>query len=479
MAAATDPLYLCLDQGGHASRALAFDRHGAMHAAALREVAVREPRPGWVEQDPEELAASLQAAAAEVVAMLGARAGGIAAAGLATQRASIVCWDRTTGAALSPVISWQDRRAQAWLDQFSSQAREVHQRTGLRLSPHYGASKLRWCLDHLPAVAAARREGRLVIGPLASFLLFRLLEERPLLADPANASRTLLWNIHSRNWDPWLLQRFGIPAETLPRGVPTRHAFGTLHVNGHRMPLNIASGDQSAALFALGTPAADAVYVNIGTGAFIQRVVLQPPGVPGLLGSVVYQGADRVLYALEGTVNGAGAALRWAEQEWGLRDAETQLPGWLARDDEVPLFLNGVAGLGAPFWVADFPSRLIGDGAPWQKLCAVAESVVFLLQTNLALMQELPPAPRRLFVTGGLAQLDGLCQRLADLSGLPLYRPAQHEATARGTAYLLAGFPEDWPEEIPGDTFAPKPNPGLTRRYKDWRAVMRRALERG
>jgi glycerol kinase len=197
-----------------------------------------------------------------------------------------------------------------------------------------------------------------------------------------------------------------------------------------------------------------------------------------LLSSVVYRDADRTLYVLEGTVNGAGVALRWAEQEWGLRDVEAQLPAWLARSGDIPLFLNGIAGLGAPFWVADFPSRLIGDGEPWQKTCAVVESIVFLLQVNFETMQKMAPTPKRLLVTGGLAQLDGLCQRLADLSGLPVYRPAEHEATARGTAYLLAGFPENWPEEKPGASFAPIPNPGLTRRYKDWRAEMMCALDK-
>jgi glycerol kinase len=179
---------------------------------------------------------------------------------------------------------------------------------------------------------------------------------------------------------------------------------------------------------------------------------------------------------LEGTVNGAGVALRWAEQEWGLKDIEAQLPAWLASDGDIPLFLNGVAGLGAPFWVADFPSRLIGNGEPWQKACAVAESIVFLLQVNLESVQKITPAPKRLLVTGGLAQLDGLCQRLADLSGLPVYRSAEHEATARGTAYLLAGFPENWPEEKTGVSFGPIPNLGLEQRYKDWRAEMKRAL---
>lgn len=474
---APDSLYLSIDQGGHASRALAFDARGALQASALRDVGARHPQPDWVEQDPEALVTSLQEVVAQAIAALGARAGRIAAAGLATQRSSIVCWDRNTGAALSPVISWQDRRAHEWLAGFAAQADEIHRRTGLRLSAHYGASKLRWCLDNLPAVAAARRAGRLAMGPLASFLLFRLLPEQlPLCADPANAARTLLWNLRTRDWDPWLLELFGIPRAALPRCVPTRHAFGALRAGGRSTPLAIATGDQSAALFALGVPRSDSAYVNIGTGAFIQSVFERPPEAAGLLAGMVYHDVERSVYVLEGTVNGAGAALAWAEQEWRLQDLEAHLPAWLARDGEVPLFLNGIAGLGAPFWVAQFDSRLIGDGEAWQKAVAVAESVVFLLRVNLDILRASAPDLSRLVVTGGLASLDGLCQRLADLSGLTVYRPAQHEATARGTAYLLAGFPAAWPEEKPGATFAPRPNPELAERYARWRREMDAAI---
>ncbi|WP_372521908.1 FGGY family carbohydrate kinase [Sulfuricaulis sp.] len=471
-----NPLYLCIDQGGHASRALVFDGRGVLHASSLREVGVQVLPPDRVEQDPEELVASLQDSIVEAVTSLGDRADHIASAGIATQRASIVCWDRRTGVALSPVISWQDRRAYEWLGRFSAHAGEVHQRTGLRLSAHYGASKLRWCLDHLPAVTAARREGRLAMGPLASFLLFRLLEEKPLLADPANAARTLLWDIRSMDWDPWLLERFGVPKQLLPRCVPTHYPFGTLTVNQRRVPLTVATGDQSAALFSLGAPQPEAVYINMGTGAFIQRAFNQAPEADGLLTGMVYRDVDRAVLVLEGTVNGAGAALQWTEQEWGLENIEARLPGWLARAGDIPLFLNGIGGLGAPYWVAEFDSRLIGDGEPWQKAVAVVESIVFLLQTNLELMQKLPPAPARLVASGGLARHDGLCQRISDLSGLALYRPAEHEATARGTAYLLAGFPGDWPEEKPGTPFEPKQNSGLRQRYQRWRAEMQRAL---
>ena len=159
------PLYLALDQGGHASRALVFDAQGRPLARSLRTVGVFHPQPDWVEQDPEELVRSLQDAMREVCVELGAAAADIAAAGLATQRSSIVCWDPVSGAALSPVLSWQDRRASEWLTRFTPHAEAIHRTTGLMLSAHYGASKLRWCLDHLPAVAQAAADGRLAQGP--------------------------------------------------------------------------------------------------------------------------------------------------------------------------------------------------------------------------------------------------------------------------------------------------------------------------
>ena len=470
------PLYLALDQGGHASRALVFDRRGAVHAKGLCELSVAHPRDAWVEQEPEATVGSIRRAIAQALDTLGERRAAISAAGLATQRSSVVCWDRITGAALSPVISWQDRRAHAWLKPFAGRAEEIHRLTGLMLSAHYGASKLRWCLDHLQEVKQAQAQGRLAMGPLASFLLFRLLDKRPLLVDPANAGRTLLWNLAARDWDLELLALFGIPLAALPRCVPTRHAFGTLELDGRAIALTIASGDQSAALFAAGEPRADIAYINLGTGAFVQRALGHDPGYhPRLLTGIVRHDGAELTYVLEGTVNGAGAALDWIGAQLGIADIETQLPAWLSQESEPPLFLNGISGLGAPFWVADFASRFVGEGEDSQKVVAVAESIVFLLQANLDEMRALAPAATQLFVTGGLSWYDGLCQRLADLSGLPAYRPAEYEATARGTAYLLADCPENWPEPAPGAWFKPRTNAALAARYKKWRRLTEQA----
>ncbi len=220
-------LTLAIDQGTHASRALVVDDTGASSQAA-REIGLVHPQPDWAEQDGEEVVASIFDAMRRRFRR-SARARPNRCAGLASQRANCVCWNRETGRALSPIFSWQDRRAHAWIASLeAAHGDAVHRKTGLYLSPHYGASKLRWALDHLPAVREARDAGTLAWGPMASFLAFRLAKERTFAAEPQCAARTQLWNLRMRDWDPALLALFGLPAGFLPRSVPTVHAWGTL-----------------------------------------------------------------------------------------------------------------------------------------------------------------------------------------------------------------------------------------------------------
>jgi glycerol kinase len=471
--------YLVLDQGSHASRALAFDDAGKPLGAHTVEIATHRPRADFVEHDAEALIDSLRQAIDGLLAGGGPDPGLCAAAGLAIQRSSIACWDRESGEALSPVISWQDRRNADWLRVQNLDSASLRRITGLVASPHYGASKLRWCLDELPEVRRALAEARLACGPLASFVLFRLLRERPLLADPANAARTLLWDVQSRDWSRELLAQFDIPRECLPTCVPSRHDFGLLPVRGQLVPLTVVTGDQPAALFAWGEPDLRALFVNLGTGAFVQRAFAgEPPDVPGLLRGIAWQDAERSVGVLEGTVNGAGAAYSWLAAEHGISmtDLAEQVPGWLEKIDRPPLFINGVAGLGSPWWRPDCPVRFSrGADLPAQAV-AVAESIVFLLMANIeaiaaAAAGDCPPT-REIIATGGVARLDGLCQRLADLSGLAVIRPAAVEATARGLAVLLGSAPG----EHDGCRFAPAADPGLAARYPAWRQAMADAL---
>lgn len=473
--AQSSSLYLTLDQGGHAGRALVFDSKGHCVAQAEAPCAVLRQGDARVEHDAEALVSGLQDCLIQVTTRLGARATHIVAAALVTQRSSVVCWDRVSGAALTPVLSWQDRRAQQWLQQFNDAAPRIHAITGLRLSAHYGASKLRWCLDHVPAVQTALHDGRLACGPLAAFLLFRLLTERPLLVDSGNAARTLLLNLHSRTWDPELAALFGVPIACLPRCVPNRYTFGTLPLATHAVPLTFCHGDQPAALFAAGAPRSDRVYINIGTGAFVQRLLEHDPGdIPDLLTTLLLDDGATPSYALEGTVNGAASAIDAMGFKLGL-DAKTlmtQLSLWLEQCENPPLFLNGISGLGSPFWVADFKSRFVGAGEPAECMVAVVESIVFLLQSNLAAMEHHVTPASVIVVSGGLAMLDGLCQRLATLSGRPVQRLSHAEATARGAAWLLADTPLDWADDSKVVEFAPVDDAPLQVRFQRWRAVL-------
>ena len=470
-----DIRYLAIDQGGHASRASLFAENGRLVNSAAVAIATRHPDPDQVEHDAEEMVASVYQAIAEVLRGTGSRR--IIAAGLATQRSSVVCWDKTNGTALSPVISWQDRRSAAWLQRFKDHAPDIQRRTGLPLSPHYGAGKLRWCLDHLPAVRSAQQKGRLACGPLASFLGCRLTEERALCADPANASRTLLWNLDDGDWDPVLAELFDIPLAVLPPCVATRHAYGHIPAGERRIPLTLVTGDQSAALFATGDTRGGEVMINLGTGAFLQQAMQRRPPTSRLLASLAYQDRKQRIYALEATVNGAGSALTWAAGQLHLEMAEIihRLPDWLDESENPPLFLNGIAGLGTPYWVPLFASRFVGDGSAPEKCVAVIESIAFLLQRNLEEMARSAAPAARITLCGGLSQFDGLCQRLADLSGLPLSRPADHEATVHGLMRLLIGVTQHV-SEAAATSFLPRANPELAARYREWLSELEAAV---
>ena len=476
IAAVSNPLVLAIDQGTHASRALVFDRHGRTLSSGVANISITYPQTDWAEQDGDEIVESVRMAATQALQALGSRRQDVVAAGLSSQRSSAICWDRVTGEPLSPIFSWQDRRAHAWIDQLQAHADAVHRKTGLFLSPHYGASKLRWALDHLPAVRAALEKQTLCWGPMASFVVFRLCAERPFLADPQCAARTQLWNLRTHDWDPDLLALFGLPPGFLPRSVPTCHAWGTLDLGGAAIPLTAVNGDQSAAVFAFGWPEADSAYINIGTSAFVQRALTDFPGqVPRqLTGIILDDGASRV-YMVEGNVNGAGTALEWVRKEFGIDHLANQLPQWLARPDEPPLFLNGIAGLGGPFWQPEFQSRFVGEAEPWLKAVAVVESMAFLLQANIDHMNSHVPAARRIRVSGGVSLLDGLCQRMACISGLPVHRRDDPEASARGIAHLACGRPSDWNQGAHEEIFPANSNAALQARYRRWRALMAQA----
>jgi glycerol kinase len=381
----------------------------------------------------------------------------------------VVCWDRVTGEALTPVISWQDRRQEPFPPPHHKSHQEVRDRTGLRISPHYGAGKLRWCLDEYDAVRNAFVADRLACGPLASYLVFSLLPQQPFVVDPANGCRTLLWNLEAGGWDEMLLEWAGIPRSVLPAPSRTAQSFGALPTPVGPVPMTVLNGDQSCVPFALGRPRPETVFINIGTGAFLQRLL--PPGgtAPGgLLRSVILEDGRDGWQVEEGTVNGAGSAL-------DLNRCNGISGQWLETVDP-PLYLNGVSGLGSPWWVSDFASRFIGEGGPVAMRDAVVESILFLIRANLDRMTAGFPI-EELIVTGGLSRSTPLCRRLADLCRIKVVRPGLDEATSAGLAYLVAGMPEHWSGAGEAESFRPAPDHPVRRRYLNWLAAMERSLQ--
>ena len=478
---------LAIDQGTHASRAIAFTPEGMIAAEATQEVNLFRHSNFIIEQDPLEILAATQ----KVIDMVCARATGegaqnisIVSAGLATQRSSVVAWDRESSLPLSPVISWQDRRNEEDLQSAKNIEKLIRQKTGLPISPHYGANKLRSLFQSNPDVQRAHKEGRLAFGPLASWLLYHLIEGSPFVVDHANASRTLLWNLSTHDWDNDLLAHFEIPREALPKCLPIVSDYGKL--KGYNIPCKAVSGDQNAALFARGEPRPDELFANIGTGAFVLRPTKKLIFTANLLSGINLSGGpdqqEPARYHIEGTVNGAAAALDWyfSGMVPESRPSTEEISQWLEETGDLPLFINSIGGIGSPWWKpGQTPGWVDPDSNPVKPdlrhaICSIIESIVFMLGVNLKEIEaELPKASAEytISISGGLAKFDGLCQKLASLTGADIHRFEQSEATARGIAWLASGMRYNWRENA--DTiFSPQTDPLLAERFQNFRNIM-------
>ncbi|MDQ7011740.1 MAG: FGGY-family carbohydrate kinase, partial [Mariprofundaceae bacterium] len=344
--------------------------------------------------------------------------------------------------------------------------------------PHYLAGKMRWLLENNTRVASAREEGRLRMGPLASFLAFHLLRGRPVFTDHSNAARSQLFDLQSRQWSLRLLHLFAIPEQVLPECRPTLDAYGLL--NEGDIPLICMCGDQNAAIYARGEPGSSTAHVNIGSGAFILRLTgSRINRHPHMLAGIARSSTEVTQYLLEGAVNGAGAALSSLFPDYPA--VLRKLPQWLEQTVSPPVFLNGIGGLGSPWWRENFDSAFVPDaGSQAEKAVAVMESIVFMLQHNLRQLADVSDTSiSQLMISGGLSSLDGLCQRLADLSGMRVIRHAMPEATATGAAWLAAERPADWCFPAIERVFEPTDNPPLQQRYDIFTDELARRLGQG
>jgi len=458
--------FLGIDQGSQSSRAVLFNGNGEAIEEVAEKTALHRPGEGRAEYDAEQIRLSVERLLADLLKRVD-RNTKISACGIATQRSTVLAWD-LNGAALSPALSWQDVRAQGLIAELRHHEQAIRRLTGLPLTPYYSASKMNWLLRHSDSVKQCSRD-QLRLSPLVSYLLFHLLDTKPYVIDYSNAQRTQLLELDNLAWSDRLCNWFDIDMNCLPACKPMCTDYGNLATFG--IPVKAVCGDQNAAMFGIGRLAPGVALVNIGTGAFILRELDRYAQSQDQLTGIAYADRRTVSFMREATVNGAGNALNWAEQSWGIGNLVARLPVWLQRVTEPPVFINAIGGLGTPWLRGDINSAFVvrGDYTDAEKAVAVIESIVFLIMINLAIMAEEAPL-QLLTVTGGLARLDALCQKLSDLSGYVVTRTEVAEASARGVAWLAAGRPAGWRIEEAGDAagkrFLPGRDQALERRYR-------------
>jgi len=467
-------LCLVLDQGSHSSRALVFDRFGICLAQAAVPIHIKLKPPNHAEQQPDEILLSLKRAALETLSRLNqADRSRLKSAALITQRSSVLCWDADSGAALTPVLSWQDRRGSHYIDKISDQNEWIRKVTGLYPNAHTPASKLRWCMEHFDFETASNR---IKYGPIGSWLMKNLLREQPDLIDGVTAARTMLYSLQQKNWDQELLDIFKLEESMLPKILPCRHHYGHLKLAGCQLPLEFVSGDQAAALFAFGEPSPEQLYINLGSGGFLNRVLptRKQQSPLRLLHHLILAG-DRSRFSVEATINGAANALDWGFNT--CRPHSRNLDQWAKEIRHPPLFLNMIGGVGSPDWCPLDRSAWIDEKEedPKARLVAVLESILFLIQRNMSAMEELD-TPTSILVGGGISRLNSLCQKLADLTGIPVTRYQEIEITALGAAWLA--LPNSHRNQKPEKTFQPTENKPIKQRYKRWSTQFSEHLER-
>jgi glycerol kinase len=444
---------LALDQGTSSTRCFVFDRDLRVRGAASRPVRTNYPEPGWVEQDPEEIFLGAVESLHEALDRSGSGWGDVRAVGIDNQTETFVVWDRATGTPIHPAIVWQCRRTADQCERLRAAGHEptVRARTGLELDPSFSATKLGWVLEHVPEARARAEAGELAFGDVASWLLWRLSEGAAHLTEPSNASRSMLLSLDSLDWDPELLELFGIPKSLLPGLHPSGSRFvetGPDRV-GARVPIAGALGDQQAALFGQACWTPGMTKVTLGTGAFVwTNAGPKPPDPPyGILATCAWRMEDETAYALEGFIPVAGAVVSWLVDVGVIGGPqETEVLAAEDRGEDV-WFVPALAGLGAPQWDPNVRGALLGvvrgTGRP-SIVRAALDGVVHQLADALEAMDEgVPGGIPTLRLDGGMAGNAWLCQRLADIAGRVVERPANTEASGLGAAAvagLTVGF---------------------------------------
>jgi glycerol kinase len=475
---------LAIDQGTTSSRAILFDATLRPVKIAQAEFKQHYPASGHVEHDPEEIWKTTYTAAQEVLAQTGVMAKNVAAIGITNQRETTVIWDRSTGKAIHNAIVWQDRRTADLCTKLRGDGVEpqVTAKTGLLLDPYFSATKIAWILDRVPGARALAEAGKLAFGTIDTFLLWRLTEGKVHATDATNASRTMLLNIHSGQWDDDLLKLFRVPRSILPEVKDSAAEFGTTSLLGAPVKILGIAGDQQAATVGQGCFTSGMMKSTYGTGCFalLNTGDKPAPSRNRLLTTIAYQLNGKRTYALEGSIFVAGAAVQWLRDGLKIISKAGQA-GELAlqADPEEQVYMvPAFVGLGAPWWDAEARGSLFGltrKSGPAELARAALESVGYQTRDLLEAMHADWPAAKNtvLRVDGGMTASDWTMQFLADILDAPVDRPIVMETTARGAAYLaglkaglmpdLEGFAAQWHRD---KRFSPAMD--MTTRARKW-----------
>ncbi len=435
--------WLGIDQGTTATKACLLDRRGRIRRLVTVPVTIRHPASGRAEQDGDEIFRSVGASLRRL--LRGIDPATVAAAGLACQRSSFLIWEPESGRPLTPVLSWQDRRGEDLCHSLRRHEGWIRRRTGLRLSPHYAASKIRWLLDHAPSLRRRAERGEVRGGTLDAYLLHRLTGGDSWSTDPTHAARTLLMDLRRQEWDPALLDLFRVPRPILPPIRPSAFPAGEIRLPGISLRIAATAGDQQAALIGLGCRKPREAAANYGTGAF---VVLgtgsRPARVKGLLTSVAWSSERTTRYLLEGTVNAAGSALDWIRRNLGSAPS-VSAPGIDLR--RIPVVVPSFSGLGAPYWLSGARGAIVDlelATTPEDLAAGAMAGIALRVGEILETMAANGFRPRRLVAGGGMARQPGFLPLQAAFLGRRVERALAGEGTCRGAAILAGHSAGDW-----------------------------------
>ena len=487
---------LALDQGTSSSRAIVFDEHGKTKAVSQKEFTQIFPQPGWVEHNPMEIWSSQASVIAEAITSIDINGSNIAAIGITNQRETTIVWDAESGEPVYNAIVWQDRRTSEACDRMKKEGKAdlIRSKTGLIIDAYFSATKIRWILENVPGAEEKAKAGRLRFGTVDTWLIWMLTRGEVHVTDVSNASRTMLFNIHTLRWDKELLEMFGIPESMMPEVRSSSEVYGYTHSTLFASPVPIAgiAGDQQAALFGQMCTEAGSVKNTYGTGCFMLMNSGEKPIMSSnnLLTTIAWKIGDKVTYALEGSIFVAGSVVQWLRDGLGIirSSAEVEALAASVPDNGGVYFVPALTGLGAPHWDQYAKGSIYGisRGTTAGHIARAAlEGIAFqTMDIVKAMEKDAGCTLRELKVDGGASRNNLLMQFQADILGTQVIRPTVTETTALGAAYL-AGLAVGYWESISHiksqwgieTEFTPKADGETVRRHKEgWADAIRRTL---